>query len=159
MQMTNEPPNPNDERMTKDESPTSERKPGEIRNWSRRAFFITVLVTAVVTFGIAALLINIFQHKQEAKNPYVRFVDVNEITTNPEHWGKNWPRQYDGYLRTADITSTKYGGAEGSEGAPPPSRLEMDPWLKRMFAGYAFRSEERRVGKGGRARGGQWTCS
>jgi nitrite reductase (cytochrome c-552) len=94
-----------------------------------------VIVTALVTFGIAALLTNIFTHKQEAKNPYIRFVDVNEITTDASQWGKNWPREYDGYLRTADVTSTKFGG---SESAPPPSRIEKDPWLKRMFLGYAF---------------------
>src|SRR3954454_3098486 len=102
---------------------------------SRRMFIITVLVTAAVTFGIAALLMTIFQHKQEAKNPYIRFVEVNETTTDPSQWGKNWPREYDGYMRTVDVTSTKFGG---SESTPPPSRIEKDPWLKRMFAGYAF---------------------
>jgi nitrite reductase (cytochrome c-552) len=98
-------------------------------------FIVTALVTAVATFGIAALLTNIFNHKQEAKNPYLRFVEVNELTTDPAQWGKNWPREYDGYLRTVDVTSTKFGG---SESAPPASRLEKDPWLRRMFAGYAF---------------------
>ncbi len=102
---------------------------------SRIMFVVTALVTAALTFGIAALLANIFNHKQEEKNPYLRFVDVNELTTDPAQWGKNWPREYDGYLRTVDVTSTKFGG---SESAPPASRLEKDPWLRRMFAGYAF---------------------
>jgi nitrite reductase (cytochrome c-552) len=47
----------------------------------------------------------------------------------------NWPRQYDSYQRTADATRTHFGG---SDGALPASRLEKDPWLRRMFAGYAF---------------------
>src|SRR3954462_326042 len=98
-------------------------------------FIGTVLLTALITFGIAALLTTIFWHKQEAKNPYIRFVDVDDQTTDPAQWGKNWPREYDGYMRTVDVTSTKFGG---SESAPPPSRIEKDPWLKRMFAGYAF---------------------
>src|SRR6185503_18359534 len=47
----------------------------------------------------------------------------------------NWPNEYDGYRRTTDKTHTRYGGSDGS---PTKSRLEKDPWLKRMFAGYAF---------------------
>lgn len=101
----------------------------------RLVFFLTVLLTAAITFGIAALLTNIFNHKQEGKNPYIRFVDVNELTTDPAQWGKNWPREYDGYSRTVDQQRTRYGG---SEGTPTRSRLEKDPWLTRVFAGYAF---------------------
>ena len=53
----------------------------------------------------------------------------------PGNGRKNWPRQYDAYLRTVDVTHTRYGG---SEGEIPESRIERDPWLKRMFLGYAF---------------------
>src|SRR4051812_16637654 len=120
--------------MTQEQAPS---QPRPTDRW-RRFFVITVVLTALVTFGIAALLTNIFNHKQEGKNPYIRFVDVDETTTDPAQWGKNWPREYDGYLRTADVTSTKFGG---SESAPPPSRIEKDPWLKRMFEGYAFAIE------------------
>lgn len=95
-------------------------------------------VTALATAGLTALLVNIFQHKQEAKNPYLRFVDVGEDTTAAAEWGKNWPRQYDGYLRTVNPTRTKYGGGAPSEGLPAPQKAEKDPWLTRMFAGYAF---------------------
>lgn len=97
-----------------------------------------VAATAVVTAAAAALLVNIFERKQEAKNPYLRFVDVTEDTTDPAEWGKNWPRQYDGYLRTAKPTRTKYGGGAPSEGVLAPQKAEKDPWLTRMFAGYAF---------------------
>jgi nitrite reductase (cytochrome c-552) len=110
-------------------------QPNSTRKRNIKVFIATVLVTAVLTFGIAWLLTTIFQHKQEAKNPYIRFVEVDDTTTDPEIWGKNWPREYDGYMRTAEITATHFGG---SESTPPDSRLEKDPWLKRMFAGYAF---------------------
>jgi nitrite reductase (cytochrome c-552) len=93
---------------------------------------------AVATVVIAALLINIFQRKQEAKNPYLRFVDVTEDTTDPAEWGKNWPRQFDGYLRTSLPSRTKYGGGAPSEGILPPEKAETAPYLTRMFAGYAF---------------------
>jgi len=45
--------------------------------------------------------------------------------------------QYDGYKRTALPTHTKYAGHGGSE-ALPEEKLARDPWLKRMFLGYAF---------------------
>ena len=93
---------------------------------------------AVAAAVIAALLVNIFERKQEAKNPYLRFVDVGENSTDPAEWGKNWPRQYDGYLRTSSASRTKYGGGAPSEGILPPEKAEDQPWLTRMFAGYAF---------------------
>ncbi len=96
-----------------------------------------VVVVALAVFSVAALLINIFERKAEARNPYVRLVEVTEDTTDPEVWGKNWPKQYDSYKRTALTTSTRFGGHGGSE-ALPEEKIERDPWLKRMFLGYAF---------------------
>jgi len=103
----------------------------------RRRVAVTLAVVggfAAVAFVVAALLTNIFQRKQEAKNPYLRLVEVTEETTDPTPWGMNWTRQYDGYRRTADVSRTQYGGSE----ALPDEKIERDPWLKRLFAGYAF---------------------
>jgi nitrite reductase (cytochrome c-552) len=101
----------------------------------RRGLLAAIAVLSlVVGFGAMALLTNIFQRKQEAKNPYLRLVEVSEETTDSTPWGMNWPRQLDGYRRTADVTRTQYGGSE----ALPEEKLERDPWLKRLFAGYAF---------------------
>src|SRR5687767_3521261 len=116
-----------------DEKPAGAETMG--KRHGRVFLVVVVFLCAVVTFLTAALLMNIFDRKQEAKNPYVRLVEVDENTSDPRVWGTNWQRQYDGYSRTVDQTHTQYGG---SEGTPPDSRLEMDPWLKRMFAGYAF---------------------
>ncbi len=103
---------------------------------------VPVLVGAVVVFAAGtalatALLMNIFERKTEAKNPYVRLVEVEENTTDPEKWGVNWPREYETYKRTAIATRTRFGGHGGSE-ALPEQKIERDPWLKRMFLGYAF---------------------
>ena len=73
------------------------------------------------TFVLTALLMTMFDRKQEAKNPYVRVVDVDDNTTDPAVWGSNWPQQFDGYSRTVDQTHTRYGGSDGS---PTESRLE-----------------------------------
>jgi nitrite reductase (cytochrome c-552) len=98
-------------------------------------FASIVVVTAVAAAGIAALLVNIQERKIEARDPYLKLARVGEDTTDPAPWGMNFPRQWNSYQRTADTTHTRYGG---SEGAPAQSRLEMDPWLTRIFAGYAF---------------------
>jgi len=95
---------------------------------------IVGVLSALAAVGIVALLTNIFERKQEAKNPYVRLVEVSEETTDSARWGTNWSREYDGYRRTVDTTRTKFGGSE----ALPEEKIERDPWLKRMFAGYAF---------------------
>jgi nitrite reductase (cytochrome c-552) len=103
-----------------------------------RARFIAILVgVAVATAGVTALLVNIFERKAEGRSPYVRVVDVGEDDTDAAKWGKNWPGEYDSYRRTAITTRTRFGGHGGNE-AMPEEKLARDPWLKRMFLGYAF---------------------
>jgi nitrite reductase (cytochrome c-552) len=98
-------------------------------------FVVVALLAGALAAGVAALLVNVQQRKAEARDPYLKLVRVGEDTTDPAPWGMNFPRQYDGYRRTVDATHTRYGG---SDGAPAQSRLEKDPWLVRLFAGYAF---------------------
>jgi nitrite reductase (cytochrome c-552) len=96
-------------------------------------------VFALVAVGAAALLVNISERKTEARHAFVKVVDVTENDTDPAKWGKNWPREYDDYQRTAERTVTKYGGGAGTaEGEMPPEKADRDPWLKRVFAGYLF---------------------
>ncbi|HYV44138.1 MAG TPA: ammonia-forming cytochrome c nitrite reductase subunit c552 [Myxococcaceae bacterium] len=98
-----------------------------------------VAVTAVATALVVALLVNIFQRKQEAKNPFLKLVEVTEGDVDAKKWGVNWPREYDGYLRTAEPTATRFGGGlVGPEGSMPPEKAKRDPWLPRIFAGYLF---------------------
>jgi nitrite reductase (cytochrome c-552) len=112
----------------------------------------TALVTAVVAIGVAALLVNIFERKQEARDPFYRVVELNDTITDPALWGKNFPYQYDGYKRTVDQSRTRYGGSEAVPRTPSQidprsvtaqSRLEEDPRLKVMWAGYAFAKDFR----------------
>ena len=103
----------------------------------RGRFVMAVGATALCTALITALLTTIFEHKQEAKNPYVRFVNVTEETTDPAPWGVNWPREYDSYKLTSTTSRTKFGGHGGSE-AQPRQKSTESPWLSRAFAGYAF---------------------
>jgi len=102
-----------------------------------RAVAIPAIVAgtcALLVFVVAGLLTSIFERKQEAKNPYVRLVEVSEETTDPAAWGINWSREYDDYRRTSEVTRTHFGGSE----ALPTEKAQANPWLTRMFAGYAF---------------------
>ncbi|MFN2426181.1 MAG: ammonia-forming cytochrome c nitrite reductase subunit c552 [Candidatus Binatia bacterium] len=104
------------------------------RSWPYIALTLFFATAAGVA---AAIVLNVAERKGEARRPFVRTVEVTEDTTDPAVWGKNWPRQYGSYLLTAQSTRTRFGGHGGSE-ALPAEKIERDPWLKRMFLGYAF---------------------
>ncbi len=64
-------------------------------------FFLAAIASSLVAVGALVLLMNIFERKQEAKNPFFRVVELTDETTDPAVWGKNFPMQYDDYRRTA----------------------------------------------------------
>jgi nitrite reductase (cytochrome c-552) len=106
-----------------------------------------VLVGGLGAFGGAALLVNIAGRKAEAANPFYRVVELSDTIDDPAVWGKNFPRHYDAYMRTAEMTSTKYGGSypilrEPTEDDPRTvvtvSKIEQDPRLQRLWAGMPF---------------------
>jgi nitrite reductase (cytochrome c-552) len=110
-------------------------------------YIITFVISAIVAFCLLALLFSIWGHKQEAAKPFFKVVEVTDNTEDPEIWGRNFPLQYDMYLRTVDQVRTKYGGSEAVPRTPTEadprsvvarSKLETDPRLKTFWAGYAF---------------------
>jgi nitrite reductase (cytochrome c-552) len=112
-----------------------------------KKIFWAFLITVIATVAFTALLVNIFEHKQEARNAFFRVVEVTDDTDDPAVWGKNFPLQYDGYKRTVDMLRTRYGGSEALQRSPTQAdprdkvsseKIEADPRLKRMWAGYAF---------------------
>ncbi len=113
---------------------------------------VGVVVAAVASIAVLALLVNIFERKQESKNPFFRVVELDDSVEDPAVWGKNFPLQYDGYKRTVDMKRTRFGGSEAVPRTPTEadprslvaqSRLEEDPRLKTMWAGYAFSKDFR----------------
>jgi nitrite reductase (cytochrome c-552) len=112
----------------------------------------TAVLAAAFAVGATALLVNIFERKQEARDPFFRVVELTDETTDPSVWGKNFPIQYDSYRRTVDQQRTRFGGSEAVPRTPTSvdprsvvsqSRLEEDPRLKTMWAGYAFSKDFR----------------
>ena len=119
---------------------------------SRRSLIATIVLAAIAAFAVTALLINIFERKQEARNPFYKVVDLDDTVADPAVWGKDFPMQYDLYQRTVDMERTKYGGSEAMPRSPSEadprsvvarSKLEQDPRLKVMWAGYAFSKDYR----------------
>jgi nitrite reductase (cytochrome c-552) len=116
-----------------------------------------VFLIAAIAFGAGtvvamALYANIAKRKIEAESTVLRIADVTETTVDPAEWGKNFPREYDGYIRTSDNTRARFKWSEGrppenevavpstggSNAAKADSKLEGDPRLKTIFNGYAF---------------------
>ncbi|HME91996.1 MAG TPA: ammonia-forming cytochrome c nitrite reductase subunit c552, partial [Myxococcaceae bacterium] len=85
---------------------------------------------------VMALFQNISTRKAEARETSFKVVDLDEQSLDPAPWGKNFPRQFDGFLRTAERTSTTFGGA--GPDPKPISRLEEDRRLLTIFSGYPF---------------------
>ena len=126
--------------------------PATPRRFSGRVLMLAMIGAGLAAVGLAALLTNIFQRQVEARNPFYRVVELTDTTQDPAVWGKNFPLHYDAYRRTVDQVRTRYGGSEGVPHTPTDadprsvvaqSRLEEDPRLRELWAGYAFAEDFR----------------
>jgi hypothetical protein len=111
---------------------------------------LVAVASALAIVALFALRDNIAERKTEAKTTVFEVVDVDEQTTDPAVWSRNFPRQYDSYRRTVDMERTRFGGSEADPFAvgadsihKTTSRLEQDPRLKTMWNGYAFATSAR----------------
>lgn len=108
---------------------------------------VAIVITALVTMSITALLINIMQRQTEAGDSFTKVVELDENTVDPAEWGKNFPLQYEAMKRTSQMVPTTHAGSVKVDHQPTDkdprtfvssSRVEEDPRLKEMWAGYAF---------------------
>lgn len=101
---------------------------------------IGFVVCVAAGAGIALLLQDINKHQFEAGQTFFKVAEVDERTTDPAVWGRNFPRQYDTYQRTVDMEHTRFGGSEADPASPgkTTSKIDADPRLRTMWAGYAF---------------------
>jgi nitrite reductase (cytochrome c-552) len=119
---------------------------------SRTPLILTTVIAAVLAVVVVALLVTIIERKTEAKSQFVRVAEVSNKIDDPAIWGKNFPVEYDLYKKTAEMKPTKFGGSEPVAHTPTQddprtvvtrSKLEQDPHLKVMWAGYAFAKDYR----------------
>lgn len=126
--------------MTDGSAPSDSRK--------LTAWIVTAgIVGALAAAGGLALFASISQRQVEGRTPFFQVVQIPDTLTDPAVWGQNFPLQYDSYLRTVDQERTRYGGSEALPRTPDEadprsvvsqSRLEEDPRLRRIWAGYPF---------------------
>jgi nitrite reductase (cytochrome c-552) len=122
---------------------------------ARKTRLLVGAVGAVGLFGAigaAAMLTNIMDRKAEAATPFYRVVELNDTIEDPAIWGKNYPIQYEDYLKTEEMIPTKYGGSyavprEPTEDDPRTftahSKIEKDPRMARMWSGMPFSADFR----------------
>ena len=111
--------------MTEPVQPSSRRP-------ARFVYVAVLLVTATAAVGITYLLTNIQDRKHEALEHYFKLENLTEDSIDPKLWQKNVPRQYDGFIRTADMARARHGGSDAID------RLAEDKYLRQLYAGYAF---------------------
>ena len=94
-----------------------------------------LIVTGIILILAAAVVGLLFYIKNLA--PQTRgiqpLIEIALMEPDSSKWGQNFPNQYSTILMTeANNTRTVYGGSE------PYSKLEADPRLVTLFAGYGF---------------------
>jgi nitrite reductase (cytochrome c-552) len=98
--------------------------------------------TMVVVFALGLLSSAITERRAEGTFSYVPQVDIGEFEPRNQEWGKNFPKQYQSYYKTADTTfQSKHGGSATVD------MLEHDPELVILWAGYGF-SRDYKQGRG-----------
>lgn len=119
---------------------------------NQKFFWAALVASVLATVLLVLLLVDVMGKKQEAQTPYLQTAAIDENTDDPALWGQNFPHQFGMYLATVDQQRTRYGGSEAVPYLPTDkdprsqvsqSRLDEDPRLKAMWAGYAFAKDFR----------------
>jgi nitrite reductase (cytochrome c-552) len=96
-------------------------------------FFIVVLAG---TFVLGMLVISVTEKRAQHVKRNVLFEIKPEEVTDAAAWGRNFPRQYESWKRTQELTpATKYGGSN------PRDYLRAFPEYVVLFAGHGFSLE------------------
>ena len=104
--------------------------------------WLIFLATVVVVFLLGLLASSITERRAEASFAYTPQVEHSQLEPRNEIWGKNFPREYQSYLKTRDTNfRTKYNGSATID------MLEVDPRLVILWAGYGF-SKDYNQGRG-----------
>lgn len=111
-------------------------KKSNLRNW------LLFLATIVVVFVLGLFASSIIERRSEAQFVNTPKVEIGEFEPRNEIWGKNFPKEYQSYIQTADTSfKSKYNGSAMID------MLEVDPRLVVLWAGYPF-SKDYNQGRG-----------
>jgi nitrite reductase (cytochrome c-552) len=124
-----------------DNTPSTQAKSKSPRR--RRFLLLAFLVGgAVVTFAVAALLVNILERRAEDQNTFAKVVELTDQTYDPAVWGQNFPPEYEGWKATEQMEpkdqTPRAATPEDPRTVVSHQKLELDPRLVTMWQGYAF---------------------
>ncbi|MFH1001260.1 MAG: ammonia-forming cytochrome c nitrite reductase [Bacteroidota bacterium] len=112
----------------------TKRRP--IINW------IVFFTTIIVVFFLGLLASSITERRAEQPVSLGPQVEIAEFEARNEVWGKNFPTEYESWLKTSDGNfRSKYNGNDMID------MLEVDPRLVILWAGYGF-SKDYNQGRG-----------
>ena len=99
----------------------------------------TVYILIGIIVVLAAVIIGILLYLNSQPEPLrgiEPLVEIEPMEPDPEVWGVNYPNQWSTLQKTeTNNDRTAYGGSE------PFSKLDVDPRLVTLFAGYGFSKE------------------
>ncbi len=100
---------------------------------------VTTIILVAIIVILASALIGTLLYVRNQPAPTRGFAPLVSVATqepDSAQWGLNFPNEYSTFLlTTTNNTRTAYGGSE------PYSKLEADPRLLELFAGYSFSKE------------------
>lgn len=98
---------------------------------------IWILTAMVLLLAVGLIGVLLFMKNQpEPERGIAPIREVEPMDPDSHNWGINFPNQYSTFLKTKENnTRTAFGGSEQF------SRLEADPRLVTLFAGYGFSIE------------------
>jgi len=93
-----------------------------------------VLTAIIIVLGVGVIGLLLFIYNQPAPARGIPpLAAIEAMEPDSAKWGVNFPNQYTTLLKTEkNNTRTAYGGSD------PFSKLEVDPRLVKLFAGYPF---------------------
>lgn len=97
------------------------------------------LSVVIVILAAAVVLLLIFMKNQPVETRGVpAIINIAAMEPDSSKWGVNFANQYSTLLKTkTNNTATVYGGSD------PIQKLDVDPRLKLLFAGYPFSKDYR----------------
>ena len=103
----------------------------------KRSSTVYILTAIIVVLAIGLVAVLLFMKNQPAPvRGITPLVEIAQMEADSAKWGLNFPNQYSTLLKTeTNNTQTAYAGSN------PFSKLERDPRLLTLFAGYSFSKE------------------
>jgi nitrite reductase (cytochrome c-552) len=100
---------------------------------SHKAIPVVLAVIIVILAAVVVALLIFMKNQPVETRGIPPLIEIAAMEPDSSQWGVNFPNQYTTLLKTeTNNTRTTYGGSELFQ------KLDLDPRLKTLFAGYSF---------------------